>query len=333
MQQIDYHAIVNNAKYFANLLQNCKLCAVLKNDAYGHDIVRTASYLYDVAYMFAVGNVDEAESIAFTHKDTLILLPQDARQTCRAVSNNFVLTVDGIDTLKTVICSAQKIGKHARVHIKIDSGMSRLGLYYSQLNEICDTLAECDCVDVEGVYSHFWGDNCSQFDKQLTYFDNCCKYLTNRLQKPLIKHIANTCATLCSSKYHLDMVRIGLGLYGYGCDGLSVAKTVTAKVISVKRVNKGSIVGYCGKYVCRSDTNIAVIDVGYAQGFSRALSGAFVTINGKRYQTVGNVCMSMCMVDVGNDRIAVGDSVILLGERQNPANFDVIVYELLCNLR
>lgn len=328
MQYIDYDSIVKNARYFKNILGKTKLCAVVKCDAYGHGLERVASCLHDVVDCFAVNNVAEALQIEKYGKDVLILLPQNAKNTKIAVEHQYILTLDSFETLQTI--SHCKVGR-ARVHIKIDSGMSRLGFRKEQLLQLLPKV-DVKTINVEGIFSHFYGENKISCDEQLNYFAKCSKIVSRKFDN-VTKHIANTTGTLIDERYHLDMVRVGLGLYGYGASNLSIAKTVTAKVIATKRVKKGSVVGYGATYQCSRDTDIAVIDVGYNNGYVRALRCPFVKVGSAYAKVVGNICMSTCMVDVTNLQVRVGDEVTLLGEGVNPSTDDVIIYQLLCNLR
>lgn len=331
MLKIDYNAIVKNAMFFKRILGNSKLCAVLKNDAYGHGLVRTASALCGIADCFAVGSLDEATKIS-EFGDVLILLPVTAQEVSAAVRRNLILTVDSFDTLNSVLCNVPK-GEKARVHLKINSGMNRLGFTYGQLPQLLSTLKNNSALKVEGVFSHFFGTDTGDCDRQFSVFEKCCKQISDSISNNLILHIANTSGVLSNSKYHLDMARVGLGLYGYGAQGLIPAKTVTARIIATRFVAAGETVGYDAAYIFPCDTRIAVINYGYAQGFSRALTNAKVKINGQVCNVVGNVCMAMLTADIGDLSVNVGDEAVLLGEGVNNANNNVIVYELLCNLR
>ena len=331
MQVIDYNAIEKNTLHFKQLLGKSKLCAVLKNNAYGHGLVHVARHIAELVDCFAVGNADDAEQVLFLKKDTLILLPQNQRNTERAIKNDNILTVDSFSTLNLVDNEARKLKRQARVHIKFDSGMSRLGFNRSQIDELLERLQSAH-VSVEGIFSHFFGDTVADCDKQFDYFVACANTMENALNHQLTKHIANSGVALLSSKYHLDMARIGLGLYGYGDEHLLPAKSVFADVISVKTVETGSVVGYGGKYVCQNATQIAVLNVGYAIGLSRTLIGSKIKINGQSFPIVA-ICMAMALVDVGNAEIAVGDVATILADDVNIANDKVIIYELLCNLQ
>ena len=331
MQIIDYNAIEKNTLYFKHLLGNSKLCAVLKNNAYGHGLMHVARHIAELADCFAVGNMDEAEQLTFLQKDTLVLLPQNERNTERAIKANCILTVDSFSTLDTINRVASKLKNTARVHIKFDSGMSRLGFQYMDIDKLHGDLRNSNVI-VEGIFSHFYGETELECDGQLRCFQDCCNAFEWRYGGSLMKHIANSGATLLSPRYHLDMVRVGLGLYGYGSKNLLPAKTVFADVIAVKRVVTGSVVGYGGKYVCDKNTNIAVLNIGYATGLPRTLIGSKIKIGAKFYPIVA-ICMAMALVDVGNEEISVGETATILGNEVNIANDQVIIYELLCNLK
>ena len=331
LQVIDYDAIKKNAKYFREQIGRSKLCAVLKNDAYGHGLMHVARHIVEEVDCFAVGSVDEAEQIQFLNKDVLILLPQNLRNTERAIRGNFILTLDSFQTLQKIEKSAHGVGKTARVHLKIDSGMSRLGFNFSQLDELIKVLKSAQ-ISVEGIFSHLYGDSFEDCDKQLEAFNKCASIFQAAYPKELTRHIANTGATLLSSKYHLDMVRVGLGLFGYGNEALLPAKKVCAEVISVKTVAKGCAVGYGAKYITDKISSIAVLSVGYANGLARTLIGSEISINGQKCKIVA-ICMAMTLLDVTGLHVDVGDSAVLLGDGVNIANDNVIIYELLCNLR
>lgn len=332
MQIMDFSALEHNALFFKKMLGNSKLCAVIKNNAYGHGIVHVARYLDNIADYFAVGSVVEAKQISFVKKDILLLLPQNPADIPDAIRLGCVLTVDSFATLNAIVAAAADLRTTARVHIKIDSGMSRLGFRQNDIENLVLELLKRSEVAVEGVYSHFYGENNIQCDKQLGAFLPCAEAIETALNKRLIKHIANSSGALLSSKYHLDMARIGLGLYGYGNENLLPVKSVTSKVISVKNVTAGEVVGYGAKYISPVNSCIAVLNVGYAQGFSRSLAGTQIEINGRKCLVVA-VCMAMIMADVTGLDVKVGDTATLLGGGVNTENNVVSIYELLCNLK
>lgn len=332
MQALDFSALNHNAAYFKNLLGSSRLCAVVKNNAYGHGAEHIARVLDAVVDCFAVGSVSEARHIDFVKHDILILLPQDEANAATAIMRGYVLTADSFATLNAISNATRKLQQNARVHIKVDSGMSRLGFGQNDIKELLIYLQVHPQIVVEGVYSHFYGENCAQCDKQLNAFLPCAQAIEDAQNRRLIKHIANTNGALLGSKYHLDMARIGLGLYGYGCDELLPVKMVTAQVIAVKDVNANSAVGYGPKRVVERDTKVAVLNVGYAHGFVRPLVNVTITINGANCKVLA-VCMAMIIVDVSGLDVNVGDAATVLGNGVNIANDSVSVYELLCNLK
>lgn len=332
MQILNFVALEHNALFFKEILGNSKLCAVIKNNAYGHGIVHVARFLDSIVDCFAVGSVNEAKQIRFVKKDIILLLPQNIAGATDAIKGGYILTVDSFETLNTVVAVAANLRKSARVHIKIDSGMSRLGFKQDDIKILVSQLQNSSEISVEGVYSHFLGENVAQCDKQLNVFLPCAESVEKALNKRLVKHIANSNGAMLSSKYRLDMARIGLGLYGYGNKNLAPVKTVTAKVIAVKSVNAGDVVGYGAKYVVPVQGNIAVLNVGYAQGFARSLVGSQITINGCSCKVVA-VCMAMIIVDVTGVDVRVGDTATLLGNGVDISNEYVSVYELLCSMK
>ena len=191
--------------------------------------MRPASCLCDVVDCFAVNDLAEALQIEKYGKDVLILLPMDQRDAKISIEHQFTLTLDSFDTLQNILlCKKQQ----ARVHIKIDSGMSRLGFKLWDLPKLLSKI-ECSNVVIEGIFTHFYTENKNICDEQLNYFAKCSKIVSRKFGN-ITKHVANTCAVLLDKRYHLDMARIGIGLYGYGNRTLSVAKTVTAKIVAKK---------------------------------------------------------------------------------------------------
>lgn len=331
MHSLDFSALLHNANFFKKLLGGTRLCAVVKNNAYGHGAKHIVRYLDNVVDFFAVGNVNEAKEISFASKDILILLPTDEADCEQALNGGFVVTVDSFKTLDTVCCVAARLNKKARIHIKINSGMSRLGFDNVDMSLLIDMLRNCRDVIVEGVFSHFYGDNEDCCNRQYELFAAAASCVETGLGKHLIKHIANSVGALLSRKYHMDMARIGLGLYGYGDKNLMTVKTVCAKVIAVRNINLGDVAGYGGRYIAPCKKTVAVVNVGYAQGFSRSLVGVYVQINGVKCPVIA-VCMAMILVDVSATYADIGDEVVLLGNGVDISNDIVSVYELLCNL-
>lgn len=327
---IDYDAIVKNAQYFKSRM-NVKLCAVVKSNAYGHGLEKTAAYLQGIADCFAVANVEEALRIKQFQTPILILMPLFPDQTKLAIENGFFITIDSLATLKTVQTVA---GSNLPVsaHVKIDSGMHRFGFKQNELTELCEKLTTFKNLRVDGIFTHMWSSAYADCLAQAEYFDRCVAYVESKIGYISTKHVANTSTAQLGSRFAYDMVRIGLGLYGYGDGALKPAKTVCGKIITLNAAEVGEPIGYGGARL-RTKSKLAVVDVGYANGFPRSMQGSYVSVNGTLCQVVAKVCMSCAIIDVSAVDVAIGDDVILLGSGVNPSTNDVIVYELLCNLQ
>ncbi len=319
--EISYDAIVKNAYTIKSKIGSAKLCAVVKNDAYGHGLYRTVSALRGVADCFAVGTLDEALAIAPLGVETLILLPLNRAQTELAARRGIAVTVCDFETL------AYATACGAKMHIKIDSGMGRLGFGEDELSTLTAQLHGDD--NVVGCFSHLYGEDELSQHMQRVRFLSACEAIDGVLGRKTVRHIASTHAVLDGS-FTLDMCRVGLGLYGYGLGGLVCAKRVFAEVIAARFARAGTTVGY-GGFVIRADTNVAVLNAGYANGISRGLIGSEVLLGEQKCKVLA-VCMGMTIIDTGGVLAKKGEYVELLG-RCNPSNSNVIVYELLCNLR
>lgn len=340
--QIDLSAIQHNAQFIRENIRPSKLCAVVKNDAYGHGLVEVATAIKDTVQYFAVGSMIEARRIVNLGVPILVLLPQyNQDDILYALANGICLTVDSDYTLQQVANVAKAIKLPIKVHIKVDTGMSRLGFDahcpQNWLEAVCDA-GNSGLIDVVGVYSHFASADCDATitHSQAKLFDKVAKQLEQRLSKNVIKHLSNSCATFDYKQYHYDMVRCGLALYGYGNSNLIPAKQVTANVIATKHLTKGSAISYESQFVCPKDMDIAVLDIGYANGLDRVLSGnvAFA-YQDKLLPQLGKICMAMCMVDNSVANMQVGDNVTLLSATHYPVSNQTqySTYQLLCDLR
>lgn len=321
MVTVDYDAIRHNALFFKKILKQSKLCAVLKNDAYGHGLVDTAKALCGIAPFAAVGSVREAVAVRKYFDEVLVLLPVSENEVGEAVSRDVILSADSMLSLR-------RIARHrgARVHLKINSGMNRLGFSAEQLPAALQFALSR--IRLCGAYTHFYGTDNPSMRSQLEYFLRCRALFDGC---GMVFHAANTAAALQGSRFHLDMARVGLGLYGYGAPQLVPAKKVSAKVIAVRRVKAGSHVCY-GDFLLQKDADVAIVDFGYANGLCRALA-AQAKIKGKTCQVLGKPCMAMTAFDVSGAKVSVGDEAVLLGDGVNNGDSDVSIYELLCNLR
>jgi len=342
---------VNQVKRKLN--NNTKLCAIVKANAYGHGVEEIASNLVQqgVDYL-AVAFIDEAIELrlcGFT-QPVLILgnTPKDTAESI--VEYNITAAVYDVETAKVISDQAQKQNKVAKIHIKIVTGMGRIGFVPDKqsIGEILD-ISKLPNLEIEGLFTHFaCSDDADdemtlkQFDKFMSVADELEK---NGLVIP-IKHCCNSAAIIKYPHMHLDMVRAGIILYGmypsdidYDIDLLPLM-TFKSTVINIKTMQPGETVSYGATFKVEKPTKVATVAVGYADGYSRMLSNkGRVLVNGCFANILGRICMDQCMIDVTNvHNISIGDEVILFGADDNEklpveelaAKLGTINYELPC---
>jgi alanine racemase len=240
--------------------------------------------------------------------------------------------------------------KRAKVHLKVDTGMGRIGASPSEAENLLEKIHSMPGIEVEGVFTHFAkADDMtdSYTAHQLSVFKDVTRKFEEKGRFIPLKHAANSAATLYHPDSHLDMVRIGLAMYGlYPNGGRPTVKLLSAlsfktTVTYVKRVPAGTYLSYGSTYRTERETTIATLPVGYADGYSRALSNkASVLIRGKRFPVAGRVCMDMTLVDVGDERVEIGDEVGLIGAQgtekisagEIAAIQGTITYEVVCGI-
>jgi alanine racemase len=267
------------------------------------------------------------------------------------LEHDLALTASSVERLEQIEAVAGQMGVHARVHLKIDTGMERIGVHYYSAGTLLEAALKCRNVEVEGIFSHFANADASDLTHarlQLERFSEVtCFYERNSLPMP-IRHMANSAAILQLPESHLDMVRPGIMLYGVYPDP-AVKRTVMlrpalawkSRVVYFKVVRAGNPVSYCSTWQSDHPVRIVTIPVGYGDGYFRSLSNkASVIIRGKKYPEVGRVCMDQIMVNIESDSAFNGDEVTLIGESngeeisaQDLAEWaGTIPYEILTNI-
>lgn len=240
------------------------------------------------------------------------------------LENNLEPNVYSFASLEQVITAAEEKGlEGVPVHIKIDSGMHRLGFYREDIPQLIKRLQSTLAVRVASVFSHLAGSDEAQFDaftlQQIGYYKLCADAIQEELGYPIIKHICNSAGIERFTPYQFDMCRLGIGLYGISFAGNKLRNVCSLQttILSVKTVRAGETIGYGRHTTLTEDRQIAVIPIGYADGFDRRFSnyGGEVIVRGKRCPVVGNVCMDQAMVDVTGTDAHVGDTVEVFGER------------------
>ena len=350
--RVNLDRIRQNYNYIKSRVGTAKIMAVVKADAYGHGSERVARELQDLGCTdFAVACLSEAQELrdAGINGNILILGPTAKAFVSEVIEGDFIQTAD---SLQYATLLAEKGCK--RIHIKVDTGMSRLGIYCHGKDDIeqaaneIEQISKLPNISIEGIFTHFAdsdGSNRDFTDRQFNSFSSLLSELEKRNINFGTRHCCNSAATLNYPEMHLDMVRAGIILYGLMpsenvCDeNIGLAMKLSARVCAVHELKKGDCVSYGCTYKAASDTRVAVISIGYADGFSRVYSGKeFIRINGKTFATVGKICMDMCMVDIGPDhRCEAGDEAIIFETSEDIAKLanalGTINYEILCSLK
>ena len=347
--KVNLSALVDNVRYFRSKLKpTTKLTCMVKAFAYGAGSVEVSKALQAsglVDYL-AVAVADEGVELrrAGITLPIIIMDPEVAAMDL-ILENNLEPNVYSHQSLKTVIAAAESKGlENIPIHIKIDSGMHRLGFYREDMPWLIDRLTHQKAVRVASVFSHLAGSDEAQFDdftlSQIKYFDACAEELKAGLNYPVIKHICNSAGIERFSDYQFDMCRLGIGLYGFSFVGAHLRNVCTLEttILSVKIVKAGETIGYGRHTTLAEDRTIAVIPIGYADGFDRRFSnyGGEVWVRGKRCPVVGNVCMDQAMVDVTGADARPGDIVEVFGEHmpleELADKLGTITYEILTSV-
>ena len=347
--KVNLSALVDNVRYFRSKLKpETKLTCMVKAFAYGAGSVEVSKALQKsglVDYL-AVAVADEGVELrkAGITLPIIIMDPEVAAMDL-ILENNLEPNVYSHQSLKTVIAAAEAKGlEYVPIHVKIDSGMHRLGFYKEDMPWLIEKLHTTKAVRVASVFSHLAGSDEAQFDdftlEQIHYFDECAETLKAGLNYPIIKHICNSAGIERFSNYQFDMCRLGIGLYGFSFVGAQLRNVCTLEttILSVKTVKAGETIGYGRHTKLDEDRVIAVIPIGYADGFDRRFSnyGGEVWVRGQRCPVVGNVCMDQAMVDVTGTDARPGDLVEVFGEhmplQELADKLGTITYEILTSV-
>ena len=354
--EINLDTLKSNIKNIRKITDpKAKIMAVVKADAYGHGYLECCHALLEGgADSFAVATVSEAKQLRRNKINNPILVlgvtfPEDAEE---FVANEIMATVCSVDYAECLSEAAEKMQKTVKVHIKVDTGMSRLGFLTGNdeektVEEILK-ISKLPFVEIDGIFSHFAcadEKNREYTELQFERFTGLIKKLEDAGLEIPCKHIANSAAIMMYPETHLDMVRAGVVLYGcYPSEEvdkdrlpLEPVMTLKSRITHIKEVEDGVGVSYGKTYITDRKTRIATIPVGYADGYLRCLSHeAKIEIGGTLCDVIGRICMDQCMIDVTNvNNINVGDEVILFGSGKITADdiakmMNTINYEVLC---
>ena len=361
--EIDINAAEKNFNLIKNKLnKDTKLCCVVKANAYGHGAVYL-SKLYEKlgADFFAVSNIEEAMQLRNNGISTPILILGYTPTSCASIlaENNISQSVFSYSYAKELSKSATADGVKVKIHIKLDSGMGRIGFdcihkREEMLQSIVD-VCNMQGLENEGVFTHFAladdGADGAEFTKlQYDRFISAIDGLKDRGIEFKIRHCANSATTFEYPEYHLDMVRVGVVLYGLapsakvrGCEELVPVMSLKSVISMIKEIEEGDTVSYGCTFKAEKKTKVATAPVGYADGFwrSNADNGTQMLIRGQRVNIVGRVCMDQLMLDVtGIKGVREGDYITLIGADKDEfisadelaRNNNTIGYEMICSI-
>ena len=356
--EIDLDKAAYNMKNIKKLVGDKEVIAVVKADCYGHGADDLAPvFLENGASRLAVAILTEGIELRKKNITAPIMIlgytPLELSE--ELINNDIEQTVYDLEYAKKLSDIAEKLGKKAKIHIALDTGMGRIGFIPNEESiKAVEKIASLKGIEIIGIFTHF--STADEYDKTYTNEQfKKIKSFINELEKrgvniPL-KHASNSGAIMEMPETYLDAVRAGIILYGYypsnevDKNKLDIKPILTLKttVSYVKEVEEGTSISYGRTFITKKKSKIATIPIGYADGYSRLLSGkAKVIINGKFAPVVGRICMDQCMIDVTDiGEVKVGDEVILLGEEGNlKFNADdfaeimgTINYEITCMLK
>jgi alanine racemase len=356
--EYNYNRIKKHLQKNNTSRKRVKICGVVKANAYGHGIQEISQKLISIgADYLGVANYDEAIKLRTTIPEASILVfgtlihskLKPAAYVKRLLKNDLIATVASLETARFLDYYSKRIGKKFKVHIKVDTGMKRIGFDVKWAFKNISQVFAYKNLDIEGIYTHFaTSESDIHFAKsQLHKFQELLQQLKKAGMEFPIVHAANSGAVLDLKDSYFDMVRPGLILYGYYPSDSNIKKiplkpvmNLKSKVTYIKRVEPNTSISYGRDYYTETRSFIGSIPIGYGDGYWRAFSNrAKVFINGKLYPIVGNISMDWLMVNLGEkSNVRVGDDVLLMG---NENGFEIgadklarmtktIPYEICC---
>jgi len=367
--EIDLKAIADNVKELRRITQpQARLMAVVKANGYGHGATEIAQCaLQNGAESLGVARIEEGIQIRKAGVQAPILifgytLPE---LTADLVQYDLTQTVYSLASAQILSRAAVSLGKKIRIHLKVDTGMGRLGLLPNNFRAGNSVAIGTDAIDealaisalqgleLEGIFTHFaTADSAdkSYAEKQIELFSDYLERLHRAGLNPPLRHAANSAALIDMPQSHLDMVRAGIAIYGLYPSGevnkkkvsLKPAMSLKTRIIHLKKVPAGFYVSYGITHQTPQPTTIATVPVGYADGLNRRLSSrGRMLVHGRRVPIIGRVCMDLTMLDVGSiANIQIGDEVVIFGRQGNEmltvdemaASLDTINYEIVSTI-
>ncbi len=326
--EVNLNALVNNVRYYRRFMKpETKMVCMVKASGYGVGSLETSKTLQDngVDYL-AVAVADEGADLREAGITANIMIMNPETTSFKMLFDySLEPEVFSFDLLEQLIYAAEKEGiTNFPIHIKLDTGMHRLGFNPEKdMPRLIERLSRQTALVPCSVFSHFVGSDGDEFDafshRQFALFDQASRQLQAAYSHKIIRHICNSAGIEHFPEYHLDMVRLGLGLYGINARNnhiLNNVATLKTTILQIREVPKGDSIGYSRRTVLERDSRIAAIPIGYADGLNRHLGnrGCYCLVNGQKADYVGNICMDVCMLDVTDIDCKEGDQVEIFGD-------------------
>lgn len=349
--EVNLENLANNVKILKSLVKpGVKMLAVVKADAYGHGAVMCApTMLASGVDVLGVASIDEGLDLrdAKINCDILVLGAVPVWAFDCAVENDITVSIFSQEHIEACKQVFNRTGKKVKVHIKIDTGMNRIGISKSRAVDFIKQVQECGFIDLKGIFSHLaCAEDEEESKKQFEKFNEIISQVGT---ENIILHILNTAGIISYPDYQFNMVRAGIGLYGLTpdlvCPTPFVNHTCLKQIMSLKgritRIHKMSEnegISYGHTYVAHEDIDVATIPIGYADGVPRSLSNKIHgELNGKKVKQIGNITMDQMMFDISNVCAREGDVITLLGDDLSIDEWAKILgtinYELICRLK
>lgn len=354
--EIDLDQVAHNIQEFQRITPpHTEVMAIVKADGYGHGAVEVAKAALEAgASRLAIAFLEEGIVLRRQHFTApILLLGGSAPGTERAVlEHDLTPTIFTVESARRFAAAAAALGKIVRFHLKLDTGMGRIGARPEQLKEFLNRLHSFPNLALEGVFSHF--SKADEKDKtytqmQLRRYHDCLTLIQEAGFQPAFRHLANSAGTMETADAHFDLARIGISLYGfYPSDevdhttvDLRPVMSWKTRIAHLKMLPPGERVSYGGMFIAQRPTFVATLPLGYADGFRRRLwtKAWHVLVKGQRAPIIGKICMDMCMIDVTDIHgVALDDEVVLIGRQgteritadQMATALETIHYEITC---
>ncbi len=345
--QIDLSRMVHNLNFFKSKLKpGVKIMAMVKAFAYGSGSEEVANLLqYHKVDYLGVAYADEGVDLRKKNISLPIMVMNPTEESFESLlSNKLEPAMYSLNMLKAF--AAFLNGRDTSVHIEVETGMQRLGFGENEWNEVLSILKSHKNIRIASVFSHLAGSDESIHDgfskEQFGRYQKFYNLLSAELNVKPLRHIINSAGILRLPDFQMDMVRLGIGLYGIDptlekIAALQPVATLKTVISQIKKIHEGETVGYGRKGKANKELTIATIAIGYADGFSRSFSRGkgFVLVNGKKAPVIGNVCMDMTMIDITGIPASEGDEVIIFGDDRSindvAESIGTIAYEILTN--